>query len=272
MPVPNFQLGCAAGNPPRYQMRRWKIGGGDSAIRKTILHMQALVLGPEGVGHPSTRVAAIEAARGSVKNLTEIDAVLAWVKRNIEFRGENAETLQSPIVTLQLRAGDCDDHSILIAAMMRSLGYNVQFKTVAASRQDPTQFSHVYVVAQDKRTGAWKALDSTVPGSFAGWEPPRIYRSKTYAHRGMGDEVSYQPLVPIPPAPTGLSPGAQFAYNITEPIAQAYASNIAHGPTPVVTGNLNLGLGGASGIPTWAWLAGIGALIWAFTRGGGGGS
>ena len=31
-------------------MQRWKIGHGDRAIHKTILHMQALVLGPEGGG------------------------------------------------------------------------------------------------------------------------------------------------------------------------------------------------------------------------------
>jgi len=161
-------------------MKKWMIGHGDRAIRKTILHMRALVAGPEGVGHPEVRVAALEAVRGSVKNLNEIDYVLDWVKKHIEFRGENAETLQSPVVTLQLGAGDCDDHSTLIAALLRSLGYNVQFKTVATSVSDPTQFSHVYAIVQDKRTAEWKALDSTVPRSFAGWEPEMFFRQKTY--------------------------------------------------------------------------------------------
>ena len=140
-------------------MQRWKIGSGDRAIYKTIKHMQALVIGPEGVGHPDVRVAAIDAVRGAVKNLTEIDFVLDWLKKNIEFRGENAETLQSPVVTLQLGAGDCDDHSVLAASMLRSLGYNVQFKTVATQRADPLQYSHVYIVVQDKQTGQWKGVD-----------------------------------------------------------------------------------------------------------------
>jgi hypothetical protein len=263
-----LQLGCAGGGPT-YRMRRWKIGHGDSAINKTTLHMQALVLGPEGVGHPAVRIAAVDAARGSVKNVNEIEAVLAWVKRNIEFRGENAETLQSPAVTLQLRAGDCDDHSMLIAAMVKSLGYQVQFKTVATQRMSPGQFSHVYVIVRDKRTGQWVPLDSTVPNSFAGWEPPMIYRSRTY--RGMGDDQpTYQPLVAAPPAPAGLGPKAQFAYNLTAPLTQAFASQIAHGTTPSAsaTANLNLGLGGASGLPTWVWLLGIGGVIWMFTRSG----
>ncbi len=184
------------------------------------------------------------------------------------------------VVTLQLKAGDCDDHSVLIAALLKSIGYQVQFKTVATERGNPQQFSHVYVIVRDKRTGQWVPLDSTVPGSFAGWEPPMIYRSRTYRFPGMGDWVSkadevqyqpvYQPLVPAPPAPAGLGPKAQFAYNLTAPLAQALASQVAHGTTPAAsaTANLNLGLGGASGLPTWVWLLGIGGLIWAFTRNG----
>lgn len=255
-------------------MRRWKIGHGDSAINKTVLHMQALVLGPEGVAHPLVRMTAIAAARGAVKNVNEIESVLAWMKQNIEFRGEHAETLQSPVVTLQLAAGDCDDHSVLMAAMLKSLGYQVQFKTVATQRISPHQFSHVYVIVRDKRTGQWVPVDSTVPNSFAGWEPPVMYRQRTYRIRGMGDDQSmvYQPLVPTPPPPTGLTPGQQFAYNLSAPIVQAYASQIAHGTTPAVTGNLNLGLSGSGagmgGLPVWVWLLFGGGVLWLVLRSG----
>lgn len=224
MPATSLQPGSTPPYPSRYRMKKWTIGHGDSAIRKTIFHMQALVAGPEGVGHPEIRVAALEAVRGSVKNLNEIDYVLAWVKKHIEFRGENAETLQSPAVTLELGAGDCDDHSTLIAALLRSLGYNVQFKTVATSVSDPTQFSHVYALVQDKRTAEWKALDSTVPRSFAGWEPPMVFRQKTYR---LGDDVTET---------QDLTPGEQLAYDIANPLVQAAASRIKYGnnPPPIV--------------------------------------
>src|SRR5579883_1426692 len=65
----------------------------------------------------------------------EIQAVLDWVKQNIKFRGELGETVQTPLVTLQLRGGDCDCMSTLTAALLMALGYKVRFKTVAA---DPT--------------------------------------------------------------------------------------------------------------------------------------
>ena len=243
-------------NYPRHRsplrMKRWKIGHGDRAIRKTILHMQVLVLGPEGVGNPAVRVAAIEAARGATKNVNEIDYVLAWVKRTVEFRGEEAETLQSPVVTLQLRAGDCDDHSILIAAMLRSLGYKVQFKTVAASAAAPGQFSHVYVIVQDKQTGQWKGLDSTVAESYAGWEPPMVYRAKNWRHKGLGDDGSSDPST------------AQVVDDLAYPITSAIAARIAPPAPPMLQGGGGMmgSAGGATGIPTWVWLLGAGAVVY----------
>jgi hypothetical protein len=272
MAAPQVQLGHANGIP--YRMRSVAIGHGDSAIRKAVLHMERLVLGPEGVGHPNVRIAAIEAAHGSVKNVNEIDAVFRWVKQNIEFRGEDAETLQSPAVTLQLKAGDCDDHSILMAALLRSLGYSVRFKTVAANSYVPNQFTHVYAVVLDKRTKQWIPLDTTVQPSFPGWEPPNIHRENMYVRKGLGQDYSQlpqyvvPPLVPAPPVPAGLGPKGQFIYDLTSPFAQALASRIAHGTTPAVTGNLNLGVWGPSGsggLPTWIWvLLGAGVLIFVF--------
>jgi len=223
-------------------MQRWKIGHGDRAIGKTIKHMQALVLGPEGVGNPEVRIAALQAVRGAIKNLNEIDYVLDWIKRTIEFRGENEETLQSPAVTLQLRAGDCDDHAMLIAAMLRSVGYNVQFKTVAAAASSPGQLSHVYVVVQDKRTGEWKGVDSTVSQSFAGWEPPMVYRTKVFRNRALGDDATQ-------------ADWANVVQALATPLVTAEASQIQYGgnpPPPAAT----------SSIPSWVWILGLGAVAY----------
>jgi len=274
MASPSLQLGCTTcGNP--YQMRRFTIGHGDQAIFKTIKHMQRLAFGPEGVGHPQVRIAAIEAVRGAIKSVDEIDHVLTWVKRNIEFRGEHAETLQSPVVTLQLAAGDCDDHSSLIAAMLESLGYRTQFKTVATRPDDP-QFSHVYVIVKDKRNpGQWIAIDSTVGQSFAGWEPPMIFRQRTYPNprRTLGDQPA---LVPLPAAaPTGLSPTQQMLYDLAAPFAQAGAAQLAYGGN-VVQPATYPGFGqpgfataapAAFGVPTWIWLVGFAGVVWAVSRG-----
>jgi len=137
------------------------------------------------------REAALEAARGADRGIGEIDAVFDWVQRNIEFRGEYGETLQEPRITLRYRAGDCDDQSMLSAAMLQHLGYETRFRTVAL-RSSPDEFSHVYVEVYDKRAGAWVPLDTTVAGVYPGWQPEEIQRSAEY---GYNQPAKISPLV-----------------------------------------------------------------------------
>lgn len=279
-----------------WTMQKFHLPLGDAGVYKTVSKMQQLVIGPVGVGSGLVRAAALEATRGSVRDCTEIDSVFHWVKQNIEFRGEAEETLQSPEATLRMGGGDCDDHAMLLAAMLKSLGYAVQFKTVAVERDSPEEFSHVYAVVLDKVSGQWVPLDTTVRESYPGWEPSDISRSQMYLHKQLG-RASHGPVhrqkrrpnlsalgddnttdayysaqtiqdvsapVPIPMAPAGISPNQALTYNLVAPFAQAGASLLAHGQTapalPVAFGSSNLTM--------WA-LVGVGVVgigIWALKR------
>lgn len=69
-------------------------------------------------------------------------------------------------------AGDCDDHTALVAALAGAVGFKVGLR---AWGRDSSGFSHVYpVVAYPKRPPFKRALglDTTVPSSSVGWEPP----------------------------------------------------------------------------------------------------
>ncbi|MGH9501650.1 MAG: transglutaminase-like domain-containing protein [Terriglobales bacterium] len=176
------QTGLAAPPPPSpsYRFQSYRLArGGDNAILATIRAMQTLVYGRGGVKSPAVRIAALDAVKGVERGQREVDSVFHWVKDNIEFRGEHAETLQEPRVTLQLGAGDCDDHSMLVAALLASLGYRVRFRTIATS-QASDEFSHVFVEVQDKQTRQWIPLDTTVGKSFPGWAPEDITRDQSY--------------------------------------------------------------------------------------------
>lgn len=142
--------------------------------------MQGVVAGKEGVECPYVRQAALYAVRGAERGVSEITALFEWVKDNIEFRGENQETIQTPLITLQLGAGDCDDHSTLLAAMFQSLGYQTRFNTVSTGG-DEDEFSHVYLEVQEKRSGQWIPLDTTVRQSFPGWHASDIRRCQIRA-------------------------------------------------------------------------------------------
>ena len=287
-------MASAAQLADSWMMRSFFLPDGDAGIVKTINRMEALVNGPQGIGSALVRQSALAAVRGSVRNVTEIQAVFDWVRRNIEFRGEAEETIQSPEATLNFGAGDCDDHAMLIAAMLKSLGYQAQFKTVATARDSPNEFSHVYAVVKDKITGKWLPLDSTQSCAFPGWEPDDITREQMYTIKGLGfyhagnfnrramprlsgwrglgdggyDAATIQDIyspVPIPAAPTQDVSTSGLIYNLVEPFAQAGASVIAHGQTPAVAASPFGSLGGDGSLLLWLGLGLV--LVFAFSSG-----
>lgn len=69
---------------------------------------------------------------------------------------EGVETLHSAEWVLRLRAGDCDDKAILLAALLLSIGHTPRFKAVAF---DPDNYSHVWT--QDLLGGAWVDMEPT---------------------------------------------------------------------------------------------------------------
>ena len=155
------------------------IPDGDAGVTRTVQIMKALTYGRGGVRSPEVRYAALLAVRETERGMAEIDAVLDWIKRNIEFRGEHGETLQEPRITLRFRAGDCDDQSTLAAAMLSSLGFPVRFRTVAM-KDDQGEFSHVYLEVFHRESKQWLSVDPTVAHSWPGWEPQEIARSARY--------------------------------------------------------------------------------------------
>jgi hypothetical protein len=70
--------------------------------------------------------------------------------------------------------GDCDDHTILVGSLAGSLGFKIGVRGYGPSRSGP--LIHVYAVAlMPKRIkGAAKVIgmDTTVPESDLGWQPP----------------------------------------------------------------------------------------------------
>jgi predicted transglutaminase-like cysteine proteinase len=79
--------------------------------------------------------------------------------------------------------GDCDDFSMLTAAMLAAAGIPYELVTIAADRQHPQEFSHVFVraVLED---GSRVAMD-TSHGTHIGWEYPSPTREQVWTqHQG----------------------------------------------------------------------------------------
>ena len=107
--------------------------------------------------------------------LGEIKALFEWVQSNIRYTRDphRVELLHSARRMLELRAGDCDDMTILLGAMLQSIGHPVRIVVVGPKPKRPSLFTHVYPEVQFR--GRWIAVDATVPHPM-GWKPRAIVK------------------------------------------------------------------------------------------------
>jgi transglutaminase-like putative cysteine protease len=178
-----LQSGNVIPFPAQLRSQTLRLASGDAGVKQTINWMRHLALSSEGANNPAIRQLALQIVRGQAArdDYGQAVALFEWVKANIEFRGEYDETLQTPLLTAQWRAGDCDDHATLMYALLRTIGIQSEFVTIATDPTDPDrQFSHVYTCAWIRNKQAWLPLDTTVARSYPGWQPERITRIKAW--------------------------------------------------------------------------------------------
>lgn len=108
----------------------------------------------------------------------ELEAVHTFVRDEIRYLRDvtDVETVRLPEVTLQMRAGDCDDKCILAASLLESIGHPTRF---VAMRFNPFRdFSHV--VLESKLGGGWVGMEFTEPWPL-GRVPPASERMVVYS-------------------------------------------------------------------------------------------
>lgn len=152
----------------------------DTAVAQTIALMARYVR--EDRQSPHVQNLASSLAGGSVVELKQ--NVFQFVKSRVRFTPDHAiaealrlphsttgflddvaEVLIRPIDLLRMRdaQGDCDDFSMLGAALLSAAGVPVFFVTLAADSRAPEQYSHVYVLAG-------RDPFDTSHGPMVGWE------------------------------------------------------------------------------------------------------
>jgi transglutaminase-like putative cysteine protease len=107
----------------------------------------------------------------------EITALHEFVRDHIRYTldPDDMEMLQTPLKTLEIQQGDCDDKSTLLAAMLKAGGHPSRFCAVGMNGE---MFSHVLVEA--RHGDEWIPLE-TILDVPAGWEPPNI--TSRYYHK-----------------------------------------------------------------------------------------
>jgi transglutaminase-like putative cysteine protease len=144
------------------------IPNGLAGIKRTLAVMRQFV--NEGRINPQIRQAATSAVflTPEKDEYSEIEAIFNYVRDNIRYVKDihQVETVSSALKTLQGKIGDCDDQTILLAALLESVGYPTRFAVAAYNGND---FEHVYLQAY--AYGEFINMDAT-EHQCMGWEPP----------------------------------------------------------------------------------------------------
>lgn len=157
---------------------------GDAGTQQTVSLMYKLI--DTAVKDPTVNRFAID----SIRNVPQYDhaaeafAIYETVLANFRFVNDPVgpdgakETLRPVVDILQVGAGDCDDFTMLISALLGTIGIESHIVTVAADAADPSAFSHVYPEAM--LDGQWVALDAARPNAEFGLSPSHYFRKKVW--------------------------------------------------------------------------------------------
>ena len=151
---------------PALSGRLYPLSNGIRGVQETITVMRAEV--KKGRVDPVIRQAATTLIYLTPQKceLSEIEAVFNFVRDRVRYTRDivDVETVSSARKTLEGRIGDCDDQSVLLAALLEAVGYSTRF--VVAGYNTATDLEHVYtqVFIGDQ----WIDADPTEPHPL-GW-------------------------------------------------------------------------------------------------------
>lgn len=102
-----------------------------------------------------------------------------WIKKNIKFVPQPshfADRLRTPYMTLKLGFGDCTEHSILLASILKYLGIDFNYVLCATNPKEPYTINHIYIEAVIN--GKKIPLDTTERYKKLGQEPINFYKER----------------------------------------------------------------------------------------------
>lgn len=88
----------------------------------------------------------------------EVKRLHAFVRDNIRYTRDilGCETLQTPVQTLRVGQGDCDDKSMLLGSLLNAIFHPVRYVAIGFQPN-----SYVHVFPETKIAGKWVALETT---------------------------------------------------------------------------------------------------------------
>lgn len=169
----------------------------DTKIGSAPLRSETLLTGDDGTYQTLSRMSEFvlrdykkKEFSAAVKKLERdnehdtIESIFNFVVKNYPFRDDpkTAEFITAPIITLQKASPfeyqDCDDLSMLLAALLMNAGFKVRWKVISWRDTVPKHaFTHVYLIVKTK--DGWMPLDPTLKEKGFARERAPINRAVT---------------------------------------------------------------------------------------------
>lgn len=154
------------------------IDDGDPGTAQTVSAMYNQIY--QGSKNPEVNAMAIDIVNAA--NPRQFDfagqrrAIFHWFGRNIRFVRDpvGVETVRTAPETLHRRGGDCDCQTVLMGALLSTIGNHVRITTVESQPGNP-EFSHVFLEVLDGNR--WVPVDSARPGARYA-RGPEYYRRR----------------------------------------------------------------------------------------------
>ena len=107
----------------------------------------------------------------------QVEQCHAWVRDTVQYVRDpvDVELVQAPEATLRIMAGDCDDQSTLLCALLESIGHPTRFVAIGFA---PSAFEHVYCETMIGRS--WVACETTEPWDVGQEPPAEIVKVRMY--------------------------------------------------------------------------------------------
>jgi hypothetical protein len=116
-------------------------------------------------------------------DLCEVELIWNFVVKNCRyvFDTTDVDVFTTAEQTLKAGGGDCDDATVLFAALLKSVGFYVRARVISTP-DNPDEWVHIYpLVGMPKSSPShWLPLDCTVTGALPGWEYESIAKTRDY--------------------------------------------------------------------------------------------
>lgn len=168
---------------------RMPLPRGDEGVARTIRLIRDLM--DAAVADPQVNEAAINILRNAGVTNFDRDAKLRALYDSVSWPNflyvedpvgpfGPKETVRTVRTLLRVRAGDCDDYTLLLASLAGTIGIPTRAVTVAADPSAPNDFSHIYPEAE-VTPGNWVPMDAARPGAQYGLPAQRYFRKRIWS-------------------------------------------------------------------------------------------